>query len=763
VPATLLQGPVLWLGEAPGATEVQSQQGFTGKSGQLLRREAKAAGVSGPWSFTNAVHCRPEDNRTPHAKEVQACLSQFVLDEVRDYSYVVMAGNAPLQAFFPGAKSTHFRGNFALHPDFPGQRFYNIYHPAYILRRPDLADQFKRQLERLGRAVRGERKQAWTTLRGAEGLAELRMMVQASIMSTDLETNQGDSWKVGAKVKSFCSTADGEMVVAFSEEDPQWEAACGLVDGFLADPNKGIIGSNVSFDVEWREREGGFRAEACGIHDVGIIWYEAEQYKQPSLKQLVAEQLDGYTNLVQMPHEEKDTGVLLDYNAEDVVHSYHLFVKGMTKLKPKTRDLVTRVIGPMTLVYQRAKAHGMYIREDYRQQLARELEEERHAAVLAWKEEDPEFVPGEYESGKGLHKYLFQVRKLPVLSRTASEKPSTDKAYVKQWIRGGATYLNHLLKIREVDKMLGTFVLPLAKSMDEHRRIHPKHWLTSTDTSRPSSSNPNVYNVPRDRRVRNLYGCSPGHLLLESDLSQIEFRIMVCLANDENGIAGYMRGDDAHTMTARTINGTQNPTKEQRTDAKPVNFGNLYGAHWRTAQALAANDHGVIWSDAKALAFQDAFFGTYQQIRPFHEHSKQKLVRNRGWFESVTGHVFYYRDWDHRDQSVRDHAFRSALNAEAQGPGANICYYIAVLVQRLFDARKMHVPMVNSVYDSVMLELPNPNMLEDAIEVLNEATALAHEWVKDWFVVPLVLEHAVGESWGELDDYRKVTTRILGR
>ena len=91
----------MWLGEAPGATEVKEQEGFTGKSGQLQRREATDAGVPEPWSFSNTIHCLPPENAPPKDKEISCCLSQFVLDEIRSYPIVVLAGAVPLKGLFP--------------------------------------------------------------------------------------------------------------------------------------------------------------------------------------------------------------------------------------------------------------------------------------------------------------------------------------------------------------------------------------------------------------------------------------------------------------------------------------------------------------------------------------------------------------------------------------------------------------------------------------------------------------------------------------
>lgn len=753
VPATLESGPIIWLGEIPGKTDVIEQESFAGENGKLLRKEAHAAGIPEPWSFSNVVHCRPPEGDEPTPLEVQCCLSQFVLDEIRDYSIVVLVGQVPLKALFPGARGSHFRGNFAHHPDFPGQRFYAIWHPSYLIRRPDLMDQWRRQLERLGRVARGEPSQSWTSVR-SNVYEALKEAIKTPALSLDLETNGLESWAVGARIRSFSASPDGVNVITVHEDAPEFLACLELLRVFLEDPNKFAIGNNIAFDVEWLERELEFRAR-CQVVDVGIIWYEARQYKQPSLKQLVAEELDGYRWLVHRPDLIRDVDLLLRYNEEDVVHSYHLFRKGMTVLKPQTRELVLSALCPMGMQYERAHAKGIYIRQDYRRAKIDEYAERRRVAVEAWRAADPAFVPDEYESGAGLAKYLFEVKGLPVLGWTEKEQPQVDQESIKTWIRGGATYLQHLLTVKDCDKTVGTYLEAFDKHIGHDSRIRPKHWITSTFTSRPTSSDPNVYNFPRPNEIRDLVGAPPGYWLVESDLSQIEFRIMVCLAHDETGIEAYNRGDDAHTATARIITGNPMPTKKQRSDAKPVNFGNLYGAHWRTAQRQAFLDYGVIWSDEESQRFQEAFFATYTRMRPYHDYCRQEMITNRGWFESITGHVWHYADWDHPDQDARDHAYRAYLNSKAQGPAANICYYIAAQTRRLLDERGMQEAlMVNSVYDSIMTEVPDPKWVKPVIMATNDAAKLAREWVRRWFVVPLVIEHSIGQSWGSMTEVK---------
>lgn len=760
VPATLNGGTVLFVGEAPGENEVREREGFVGRSGQLLRKELKDAGVPEPWSFTNTIHCRPPGNATPKPKEIECCLSQFVLEEVEQYSIIVLVGAVPLQALFPKAKATHFRGNLAHHPDFPGQRFYSIYHPAYLLRRPDLMPQFQKQLRRLGQIVRGEDRQAWTVLRGAEAVNALDGMLDTSrLLSFDLETTGAKSWEIGARIKSFAATADGVTVAALHEDDPQFLPALVKVQAYMEDRRNAIIGQSVAFDVEWMEREFEFKSK-CQVHDVGIIWYEAAQYKTPSLKQLVSEQLDGYRWLVHQPHAIRDPELLVTYGAEDVVHAYNLFIKGMQQLDVDTRDLVTRVMGPMSLIYRRASTHGIYIREDYRKRLITEYRERRVAEIGGWKLDDPSFQPKQHLSGAGLSDYLFNIKKLPVITTTEKGSPAVDKAAIKQWVRDGATYLRHLLAIREIDKLLSTYLESYDEFVDPLCRIHPTHWQTGTDTSRPSSSEPNVYNVARKKDIRNMYGAPPGSVLMESDMSQIEFRIMVCLAKDRTGIEGYLRGDDAHTMTARTIAGVETPTKEQRSNAKTVNFALIYGGDWPVVLRVARDIYGLHWTERDCRRFAEAFFATYTSFPAFHTASRTKLIQNRGWFKSITGHVFYYRDWNAPDAKRRDHTARSALNAEAQGPAANLCHYIAVVARRLMDERGFkEAVIVNSVYDSIMTEVPDPSWVPAIARTIDDAAKQVQQWVKPWFVVPLLMEHAATEPGGGWGEMKEVVTR----
>lgn len=759
VPATLRDTKIILVGEAPGETEVTEQEGFVGSSGKLLRAELAAAGIT-DYSLTNTIHCRPPKNTTPAAKEVQCCLSQFVLDEVRGYPIVVLVGNVPLQAFFPSSggritQGDRYRGNVAWHPDFPGQRFYNIYHPAYILRRKDLEGEFRQQIERLGRILRGEPTAPWKVHRGGgERFWEvLRKSLEFPLISLDIETNRLESWAIDARVRSIAFTADGIDVIFAHEGEHHFIAVLEAVRDFLKKPGKHVVGLNTGFDLDFLEHELEFEMEATS-HDVANVWYEAKQYKMPGLKELQSKEGDGYRYLVYRPDDEKDLELLGNYNAEDVVHPLALFKKGMSLLKPRTQDMILRVSGPSSYILRKISTNGFYLRQDYWKDKIKEYTKKQRDIVEAWRVADPMFIPSVHESGNGLLEYLFKLKRLPVLKETEEGDPSTDESCLKEWLRQGHSICQHLLDWREVDKILSTYLVGFEKHVGTDGRIHSQYTSTYTDSVRSSSRKPNLQNIPRVKEIRDLFGVPLGSYLIESDFSQIEFRIMVCLARDEGGIAAYLRGEDAHTQTARAFSNGLPPTKEQRSWAKVVNFALLYGGDAFKVQQWARDQYGLDWTIEQAFDFTDGFFTTYPRIKEYHRIADEELAQNHGWFESITGHIFHYPDWNSTNKGKRDHAFRSHINARAQGPAAQICFLTMVHAHRLFRERRLGVKMVNTVHDSILIEVPSKDLVAPTVAAVEDAKEIAFQWVKDWFIVPLVMDHEVGTSWGSKQDLK---------
>ena len=764
VPATLKPTKLIVLGEAPGETESKTGEGFTGVSGSLLRDLLTEVGIE-DYSLTNTIHCRPPKNAAPTPVEIGCCLNQYVLNELASYPFVLMAGNVPATALFPGRAADRIRGNLGYHPDFPNTRFFGSYHPAFVLRRKDMQPELRKQLERLKRILDGDSEANIELVQGDSPYFRklLGEMLASGFISLDLETDRLESWEQDGEIRSIAFTNNEHQAVFAHQGEAHWQWVVDEIRSYLSDPASKVLGHNIGYDLVWAEAKHDFSVRARNIWDTSHLYYLARGDKMPHLKGLVSRELDGYRHLVFQPHKEKNLERLGKYNGEDVVYPIALLKKGLGLVGPKTVDLFMRVGGPSGFHLRRIQHHGIYFDYKLWQRSAKQVAERRKELIQNWQRDDPQFNPrqhlkGKGSSGAGIEKYLFSVKGYPIIKKTASDKPSTDasvlKTLAKQLEDEGkdSTPIKNLLLLRKYDKEESTYVEPYEGHVWPDGVVRSSYTNTWTDSGRRSSRKPNVQNLPRKGIVRKFFRARPGNILVQADFSQIELRIAMCLARDPVGIAAYMRGEDLHTETARAISGLLTPTKEQRTHAKPVNFACIYGAHWTRVQQQAAQDYGVWLTDEQAQEYHAMFFRRYSHLQPWHESCHQELRDNRGRAMHIVGHPHVYEDWDHEDQKKRDHAFRAHLNSKCQGPAAYINMYTLSLTDRAIVDQRLPARIVHEEHDSVLVDT-DPAARDEVCGVIAESTKTVAEWIKEWFIVPLVVEFEHGPNRGELEAY----------
>ena len=367
--------------------------------------------------------------------------------------------------------------------------------------------------------------------------------------------------------------------------------------------------------------------------------------------------------------------------------------------------------------------------------------------------EDPAFIPVKYEKGSGLVKYLFDVKKYKPVKLTQTGKKSTDLGVLKVLIREqGAKQLRHLIEVSQIDKRLNTYVDGYEKWIGSDGRVHPSYLNTITSSGRLSSRNPNGQNIPRDKAIRNFFGAPPGFKFIEGDLSQIEVRIVVSLADEKVGIAGYLAGFDLHHLTAQAITGKHDVSDGDRTKAKSVNFALLYGGSAETIRDYARNTYGLEFSLREAKDFCKTFFDTYPKILDWHKRCQQELIENHGWVESASGHVSFYEDWNNPEEGKRRHANNAAINMRGQGPAAYIMTHLLSLTQRGFQAGAIQADVVGTVHDSMLIEA-HQDSWEDSIHCVQGQIRHIESWIKPWFRVPLVIDFTAGQKWGELESW----------
>lgn len=758
VPATMTDAPFILVGEAPGKTEVQTREGFTGESGRLLREVLARHGLD-RYALTNTVHCRPPDNAEPSPREVERCMNAYTIKEATSYPLAVLVGSVPMRAFFPKTRASKLRGNVAWHPDFPGHRFYSMYHPAYVLRNPDARPSFERQVGRIADILR-ETGPKFNIIRGDGDavLAATRRHMETGFLACDLE-NGGPNGEAtlkpyvpGGYIRAAALTSNTHEAVFVHHEEPWWDEYLDLIAQYIATPGVQFLNHHVGFDIGWIEHVKKVRAR-CRPLDTAFLYYQLRYHQQPSLKFLAGEYGDGYRYLIHDPSREPDLNLLANYAAEDVIHTVDVWRKGIAQLTPRSRDLVLRMSGPTDVLAMRYENRGVHFRVERWEGIKNEVEAEQAAIIAKWRAADPRFNPDEHLSGKGEERYLFDIVGVPVLKTTESGKRVTDASAVKEWVRQGFTILQHMLDWRKLEKRRTTYVEPFEGLIMPDGRIHPSFKTTRTDTGRSSSADPNYQNQERGKVVRGNFGARDKYVFAEADASQIELRLAMCLAGDPVGIAAYQRGDDLHTTTAARFAPGGVPTKEHRTHAKPVNFALIYGGDSYGLRRYARDTYGIEFTQAQSDEYVRGFFELYRMLRPWHERERANLIANRGHAESVIGHRFHYKKWDDPDEGTRDHIHRSHLNSKCQGPASYMNRYTAWQAELIIAEHNLDMRIIPfaEVHDAIHAEV-RAGAEQEWMEVIQQSVRRTKAWVSSWMVVPLVYNFGFGPSWGETEE-----------
>ncbi len=360
------------------------------------------------------------------------------------------------------------------------------------------------------------------------------------------------------------------------------------------------------------------------------------------------------------------------------------------------------------------------------------IEREAHAAV------GHEFG---INSPKQLQELLFTELKLPRGRRTGTGY-STDAAVLEE-LRGAHPVVDKILEYREVEKLRSTYAEGLGPLIDGDGRIHTTFNQTVASTGRLSSQSPNLQNIPirtpLGRRIRRAFVAGhPDRTLLAADYSQIELRVLAHVSGDPALVDAFRTGADVHTRTAAAGFGVAESevTREQRSVAKMLNFGIVYGM----------SDFGLAWrmgmQREEAARFIDEYFKRYALVRRYVMETKS-FALEQGYVETLLGRRRYIPDMASSNGAVRNAAERMAINMPVQGTAADIMKIAMVKVHdRLRDAAWAQA--VLQVHDELVFEVDRARIDELADLVRTE---MAGAYALD---VPLVVDIRSGDNWDEM-------------
>jgi DNA polymerase I len=339
-------------------------------------------------------------------------------------------------------------------------------------------------------------------------------------------------------------------------------------------------------------------------------------------------------------------------------------------------------------------------------------------------------------SPKQVEHVLFDVLKLPVLKRTKTSR-STD-ADVLEELADKHDLPGAILEHRVLIKLKGTYLDALPKLISARTgRLHTIFQQHVAATGRLSSAEPNLQNIPIrtdvGRRIREAFVAPEGFSIVSADYSQIELRILAHLSHDPILIDAFQKGEDVHTRTAREIFGAPEPTKEQRTRAKAVNFGVVYGQ----GESALARSLGI--PREEAADFIGRYFERYAGVRRYMDEQIDVARRGEG-VRTILGRRRFLNDIHSPNRSLRLAAERVARNTPIQGTAADI---LKLAMVALRDPPVPQARMLLTVHDELMFEVPHGSEPEAARIIKEKMEGVAK------LDVPLVVDTGFGRTWAE--------------
>ena len=348
-------------------------------------------------------------------------------------------------------------------------------------------------------------------------------------------------------------------------------------------------------------------------------------------------------------------------------------------------------------------------------------------------------------SPKQLGELLFGKLALdPKAKKTRTGQYATDEATLLT-VAPLHPVVREVLDHREASKLLSTYIDALPNSISPvDARIHTTYYQLATSTGRLNSQDPNLQNIPirtaQGREIRRAFVPRDGDFtLLSADYSQIELRILAALTQDPGLLDAITSGEDIHRATAAKVFGLPlaEVTKEQRNQAKMVNYGISYGiSAFGLSQRL-----GVPRGDAKNLI--DGYFAQYPGIKRYMTETVAQ-ARERGYVETITGRRRYLPDLRSANATVRSSAERNAINMPIQGSSADLIKIAMVQIARVARDENWQTKLLLQVHDELVFDLYLPEK-DRVIEVVQDRMKNALPELK----VPIVVETGLGPNWLE--------------
>ena len=347
-------------------------------------------------------------------------------------------------------------------------------------------------------------------------------------------------------------------------------------------------------------------------------------------------------------------------------------------------------------------------------------------------------------SPKQLGTILFEDMGLPLEYTKKTKTGYSTAVDVLERLAPIAPIVSKILDYRQITKLQSTYVIGLQDAILEDGKIHTRYVQDLTQTGRLSSTDPNLQNIPvrleQGRLIRKAFVPSlENSVLLASDYSQIELRVLAHISQDQHLIEAFQQGADIHTSTAMRVFGiekAEDVTPNDRRNAKAVNFGVVYGI----SDFGLSNNLGISRKEAKN--YIDTYFERFPGIKDYMETIVRE-ARDKGYVETLYKRRRELPDINSRNFNVRNFAERTAINSPIQGSAADILKVAMINLDKALTDAGLSTRMLLQVHDEIVLEVPMAE-LETVKAMVKETMESAIQ-----LSVPLIADENEGETWYE--------------
>jgi len=548
------------------------------------------------------------------------------------------------------------------------------------------------------------------------------------------------SWEVG---KGF--------YVPFPEDKTEAQAVIEILRPFFENESIEKIGQNLKYDIKVLAK---YNIEVKGKlfdtmlahylinpdmrHNMDVLAETYLNYTPISITELIGKKGKNQLSLRDVPLEKQT-----EYAVEDSDITLQLKEHFEKELgEANTQKLFDDIEVPLLRVLAAMELEGINLDKDFLHSLSEDLNND----ILNLEKGIYEVAGEEFNiaSPKQLGIILFEKLNLvdkPKKTKTGQYKTSED---ILSYLAKNHEIIRQVLEYRGLAKLKSTYVDALPLQVEESTgRVHTDYMQTVAATGRLSSNNPNLQNIPirteRGRQVRKAFvPRNEDYILLAADYSQIELRIIAALSEEETMIEAFKNGEDIHASTASKVFNVplDDVTREQRSNAKTVNFGIIYGV---SAFGLS-NQTDLSRGEAKDLI--DTYYETYPKLKAY--MSKQvDFARDNGYVQTVLNRRRYLKDINSRNAVVRGAAERNAVNAPIQGSAADIIKIAMINIYNKLQAGDYKSKMLLQVHDELVFDVFKPE-LEVIKKLIKTEMESAYK-----LSVPLDVDLDIGDNWLE--------------